>query len=102
MSKYKNIPVVVDNIRFDSKKEATRYGELKMLERSRIISELEVHRKYPLQVNGVSLGYYEADFAYLDKDGRQVVEDTKGVRTPVYILKSKLMIAVHGLRVIEV
>ena len=91
-----------DGVVFDSKREKLRYTELKMLVRAGIITKLELQRKYPLQVNGVKLGTYIADFSYLDKDGREVVEDVKGVRTPVYALKAKLMIAVYGLRVVEV
>ena len=45
---------------------------------------------------------YIADFRYIDHDGKTVVEDTKGVKTPVYILKRKLMQWVHGIRVVEV
>ena len=45
---------------------------------------------------------YIADFRYVDHEGNVVVEDTKGVKTPVYILKRKLMLRVHGIRVREV
>lgn len=45
---------------------------------------------------------YIADFRYIDHDGKTVVEDTKGVKTPVYILKRKLLLWVHGIRVVEV
>ena len=101
MNKYRNIPTAVDGIIFPSKKEASRYVELKMLQRSGIITELDWQRKYPLMVNGVKICTYIADFRYLDKDGREVVEDVKGVRTAVYKLKAKLMIAIYGIRVIE-
>ena len=45
---------------------------------------------------------YIADFVYKDAEGRLVVEDTKGVRTPDYIIKRKLMLAVHGIQIQEV
>lgn len=45
--------------------------------------------------------YYIADFVYTDKDGKTVVEDTKGMRTDVYRIKRKLMLHVHGIRISE-
>ena len=45
---------------------------------------------------------YIADFVYMDKDGQQVVEDTKGVRTKEYIIKRKLMLHRYGIRIQEV
>lgn len=102
MSKYKNQPTVVDGIVFPSKRQAGRYGELKMLERTGIISRLELEKTFELRVNGVLICKYRADFVYLDKDGREVVEDSKGFRTRDYAIKAKLMIACLGLRVIEV
>jgi hypothetical protein len=45
---------------------------------------------------------YIADFVYRDRDGNRVVEDCKGFRTPVYKLKKKLMLHVHGIRIVEV
>lgn len=100
-TKYRNVKTEVDGITFDSKKEAARYQELRMLERSGIIKELQCQYKFPLQVNGVKVCTYIADFHYLDQNGREVVEDTKGIKTAMYRLKAKLMIAVYGLRVIE-
>jgi hypothetical protein len=44
---------------------------------------------------------YVADFVYVDSDGRTVVEDTKGVRTKEYVIKRKLMLHVHGIRILE-
>lgn len=102
VSKYKNIRTVVDGQAFDSKREAHRFGELKMLERSGIITELRCQPKFPLMVNGVKICTYIADFHYIGQDGREVVEDVKGMRTATYILKAKLMIACYGVRVVEV
>lgn len=101
-SKYKAVPTAVDGIIFASKKEAARYVELKILLKIGEISQLELQRPFELRVNGVLVCKYIADFVYLDKDGREVVEDVKGMKTAVYRLKSKLMIAVHGLRIVEV
>lgn len=101
MSKYKNIKTEVDNILFDSKKEAARYSELKMLQRTGYISELKVQPSYDLRVNGVKVCTYIADFAYKDQQGRDVVEDVKGLKTAMYRIKAKLMIACYGLRILE-
>ena len=100
-SKYNAVKTEVDGIIFASKMESNRYLELKMLLRSGIISDLELQKKFELRVNGVLICKYLADFCYLDQSGRQVVEDTKGVRTPIYSIKAKLMIACHGLRILE-
>ena len=106
MRKLRNVPTECDGIMFHSKKEAGRYGELRMLERSGIISALELQKRFDLRVNGVLVCQYIADFAYLDQQGREVVEDVKGYRGgatyAVYRLKSKLMIACLGLRVVEI
>ena len=106
MNKFRNVKIELDGIRFDSKKEANRYAELKMLARSGIISNLELQKRFHLTVNGVKVCDYIADFSYQDQSGRAVVEDAKGMRSgaayAVFRLKAKLMIACHGLRVVEV
>jgi hypothetical protein len=102
VNKYRNVPTELDGIIFHSKREAGRYAELKMLLRSNIISDLVLQKEYELRVNGVLICKYRADFVYKAQDGREIVEDSKGVRTRDYALKAKLMLAVHGLRVIEV
>ena len=101
-SKYRNIPTEVEGRIFQSKREAARYVELRMLERSGIITELRCQVRFNLDVNGVHVCNYLADFTYSGQDGRLVVEDVKGVRTATYRLKAKLMIACHALRIVEV
>lgn len=103
MSKYGNIKTAG----YASKREATRAQELKILERIGDISELREQVAFEI-APAVVLGgrkrparKYVADFVYL-KDGRQVVEDVKGIRTDVYTLKRHLMMAVHGIEVVEV
>ena len=91
----------VDGILFASKRESKRYCELRMLLRAGIITDLELQKKYEFRVNGVKICTYIADFVYLDQSGREVVEDVKGCKTAMYRLKAKLMIACHGLRVLE-
>lgn len=100
---------MVDNIRFDSKREAARYKELKLLERAGQIRNLALQVPYDLVVNGQKVGRYVADFRYRrvsppksDWDYRHpVVEDVKGMKTPVYNLKKKLMKALHGIEILE-
>lgn len=106
--KYRNEETTVDGIRFDSKREADRYGTLKLMERGGAIRNLELQPRFQLHVKGELICVYVADFAYhrlrVDaKDGWEpVVEDVKGVRTPVFKLKKKLMHACLGIEVIEV
>jgi hypothetical protein len=99
--KYGNKPTEVDGIRFASKREAARYSELKLLERAGKISALRLQPAFPLDVNGVPVCLYRADFAYVE-NGRHAVEDSKGFRTDVYKIKRALMKAVHGIDVVEV
>jgi hypothetical protein len=92
----------VDGIEFDSKAEARRYGELRMLEKRGQLRDLELQVRYDLVVNGVKLGFYKADFRYRTPAGAVVVEDVKGVRTPIFALKAKLMKALHGVTIQEI
>jgi hypothetical protein len=100
-AKYGAMPTVVDGVRFASRKEARRYQVLLTWQRAHLISELELQPPFRLVVNGIGVGTYRADFAYL-VDGRQVVEDVKGVRTPVYRLKKRMVEAQYGIEIIEV
>lgn len=106
--KYKNEKIMLDNMKFDSKKEARRYWELKMLENANEISDVQRQVKFILipsqRINGKVVERecsYIADFVY--KEGnRTIVEDTKGFRTKDYIIKRKLMLSVYGIRIKEV
>lgn len=93
-SKYRAVAVEVDGIRFDSKIEATRYQSLRVQERLGEIHNLRTHVPFPLFVNGQHIGDYEADFVYflgpLATDPR-VIEDVKGVLTPMFRWKAKHM-----------
>lgn len=86
--KYNAIPTKVDGIRFDSKKEATRYSELKLLEKARDIvtflrqPSFDVPRINPTE-------RYRADFLIFWTDGRVTIEDVKGMKTPAYKRKKK-------------
>lgn len=90
-------------ILFDSKKEALRYITLTIMEKEGGISELILQPEFELlskeedKVTGRGVTY-RADFAYLDKDGRQIVEDTKSpaTATDVYKIKKKFLYAFYG------
>lgn len=99
--KYGNEPQVVDGHLFDSKLEAKRYGELKLLQMVGQIHDLKVHEVFDLHANGERLGYYEADFSYLE-DGQRVIEDCKGVLTPLYRWKKKHLKAEYGINISEI
>lgn len=97
-SKYGNKPQIVDGIRFASILEAKRYGELKLLQRANLITDLKIHSYWPLTVNGHHVCDYQDDFNYVE-DGLRIIEDTKGVVTPDCRIKLALMKAVHGVDV---
>lgn len=123
-NKYGNKKIEVDGKTFDSQKEANRYYELRLLERAGVISDLQTQVKFelipaqyetferigkngkPLKAgrklleSGVS---YYADFVYKE-NGKLIVEDTKGgkaTKTDKYIIKRKLMLYIHGIKITE-
>lgn len=102
-NKYGAKKTTVDGITFDSKWEAQRWGELQAMERGGLVRDLERQVKYEIVVNGEKICRYIADFRYkvVDDDGAttEVVEDAKGVETPDFKLKKKLMKAVHQIDV---
>lgn len=102
--KYGAKAVEVDGIRFASKMEAKRYGQLKLLAAGGVIENLVLQPKFPIVIDGTKVCEYRADFSYFE-NGKRVVEDVKtpGTRTRLYILKSKLVHALYpGVRITEV
>jgi hypothetical protein len=96
---------VVDGLKFASKKEAKRYGELKLLEKAGHIYALELQPAFTLHVLGRKIGTYRADFAYCRKDLRgavRVIEDVKGLKTPMYRWKAKHLKAEYGIEIREI
>ena len=93
--KYNNKKTIVDGIKFDSKKEASRYQELRLLQRSSVITSLILQPSFVLQEkfrkNGKAIRSikYIADFSYYE-DGKRIIEDVKGVQTEVFKIKKKL------------
>ena len=103
MNKYHARRVFYDGRWWASAFERDRYIELKKKEALGIIKNLQLQVKYEIipKQNGERAANYVADFVYEDENG-VVVEDTKGFATPEYILKRKLMLYVHGIRIQEV
>lgn len=101
-TKYNNKKTVYLGIQFDSIKEANRYQVLLYMERAGLIRNIELQPRYDLIVNGKKCGFYKADFRYEKNTGEIVVEDVKGVRTPLYVLKRKLVKAIYNLDIVEI
>ena len=121
-NKYQAIKTTVNGIEFPSRKEARRYQDLLLLQRAGVIKKLERQVKFvliPAQYE-TTIRYgkkgqrlkdgqkllekecsYVADFVY-EENGKRIVEDTKGIKTKDYIIKRKLMLYVHGIRIREV
>ncbi len=103
VNKYSAKRTTLDGITFDSKKEARRYTELKVLEHVRSIENLQLQPGFPVNINGHHICDYRADFMYWCNTTRiVVVEDVKGMRTPVYKLKKKMVEALYGFTITEV
>ena len=119
MSKYHSRKVTRNGITFDSSKEARRFGELSLLQKAGAITDLQRQVEFvliPAQREPDSVGVRGgikkgktiehavkdvADFTYKE-NGKTVVEDVKGVRTKDYILKRKMMLYFHGIKIREV
>lgn len=120
-SKYHAKKVSIQGETFDSKREARRFLELQMMEKAGRISGLQRQKKFvlvPAQYEPDTTGprggrikgkllerevAYYADFVYWDEEAKEfVIEDTKGVRTPEYIIKRKLMLWLNGYQIREV
>ena len=109
-TKYNNKKITVDGQKFDSKKEANRYRELRLLEKAGAIKDLRMQVKFKLipaqrdEATGKVIERecsYKADFVYSEGD-KTVVEDVKGFPTKEYIIKRKLMLWRYGIRIREV
>ncbi len=103
-----------------SKKEHSRAAQLRLWQQAGAISDLREQVPYilipaqygecgtdlkgrPVRVLIERACRYVADFVYVDNQtGQTIVEDTKGVRTRDYIIKRKLMLYIHGIRIKEV
>jgi hypothetical protein len=88
--KYKNSWVEIDGVKFQSKREAARWGVLKLMEQAGEISDLRRQVRYRLEVNGLLICCYICDFNYT-KESQLVCEDVKGLVLPIFKLKQRLM-----------
>ena len=108
-NKYRNKKVICDGFKFDSKREAKRWLELKLLEKAKAITELERQKKFELQPSytnnkgeHIRAITYIADYFYYDRKRKMyIVEDVKGVKTDVYMLKKKIFEYVYPNLTIE-
>lgn len=118
-NKYRAKKTWAYGLQFDSKKEAKRYQELKLLEAAGKIEDLKTQVKFrllPAQREPDTVGpkggkikgrvierevAYIADFVYTE-NGKMIVEDTKGMRTPEYVIKRKLLLYMTGIMIREV
>jgi hypothetical protein len=101
--KYNAKKTLVKGIEFDSKVEAERYLFLLEQERKNTICDLILQESFQIIVNDDVVCTYMADFSYkLVSNGSKVVEDVKGVKTPIYRLKKKLLKASLGIDILEV
>lgn len=104
--KYRNVPTQFQGQKYDSKAELRRHGELQLLERAGVISDLKRQVPYELAPSVKLYGAtraqpalrYVVDFQYVER-GALVLEDTKGIETPMSKTKRHLMKHIHGLDV---
>ncbi len=104
-SKYGNVSTLYNGRTFASKLEANHAGELDMLRRAKEpdqqVKSVEYQYRIPVEVNGVRICTYVADFYVLFADGHKEVHETKGFKTAVYKLKKKLVEAIYGEKIME-
>lgn len=116
-SKFHNEPVTVDGVRYDSKNEMRRFNFLKLMEKAGEISNLRYHVKYTLFPKGTveirrlpdgtemelkrydREHWYEADFVYVTKDGKEIVEDFKGFETDTFKEKRDILKKLYGIEI---
>ena len=111
MTKYASKKVVIDGIKFDSKREAARYRELMLLQKAGKVAGITLQVPFvlahPVKFEGSKRSQpavrYYADFVYTDCElGKIVVEDVKSpvtAKLSTFILKRHLMLAIHGIDV---
>jgi hypothetical protein len=106
-SKFNAVGERFDGQYFQSKAELLRYQQLKIMLEAGLISDLETQPSYPIVINNQKICSYRADFRYkvIDELGRTLricVEDVKGWKTDVYVIKKKLVEAVHHINLCEI
>jgi len=107
--KYRNKPTTVGDRTFSSKREAARYIDLCLMQKAGEISDLRLQVPFVLLTGAKYRDgsrarpaiRYVADFVYRDRDGKQIIEDVKGLRTDVYKIKRHMMLVLRGLEILE-
>ncbi len=110
VSIWRNVKVVVDGIKFDSKAEARRYGELGLLQKAGEIKDLECQPRFELKCGDRPIRirnknghprrtFYTADFKYVTRIGEQVIEDVKGYDTPISRLRRAVVEAQYDIEI---
>jgi hypothetical protein len=105
VGKYLSKRVTIDGMKFDSIKEGEYYGVEKMKLRAGEIKSFRRQVRYKIVINGIKICTYVADFVEYFHDGTIRVIDVKSdfTRTlSLYVLKKKLMLALYGIKIIEV
>jgi hypothetical protein len=100
--KYHAIKTEIDGIVFDSKKEARRYSELKLLVKTGELVSFDRQVVFPILFEGQLLCKYVADFVTYSNHGLRTVEDVKGMRTRIYQLKKKMMRIINRIEIVEI
>ena len=103
-NKFNAVKTTIDGIKFHSRKESMRYTQLKIYEKGGLITDLRLQVSYELipklVINGKTERAikYIADFVYFDTVHKvEVVEDVKGFKDRVYLLKYRLMKLIHNI-----
>jgi len=110
VSIWRNVRVVVDGIKFDSKAEARRYTELDLLQKAGEIKNLELQPRFELACGDRPIRirnkhghprrtFYTSDFRYVDKSGETIIEDVKGYDTPISRLRRAIVEAQYDIRI---
>jgi len=97
-AKYRNEKIIIDGIKFQSKKEGARYLVLKMMETAGLIAGLQLQVPFELNKGGTHSLKYIADFTYYE-NSLQIVEDAKGYKTKLFKKKMKLMEKIYDIKI---
>jgi len=88
-----------DIIHFDSKRERARWQELCLQKTQGVISNIQCQVPFSIKINNVKIGTYRCDFQYNDIDGVEIIEDVKGMMTPLSAFKIKCVEAQYGISI---
>lgn len=109
VNKFRAKKTIIDGINFASRAEAARYVQLNLLQKAGEIRGLILQQKFLLtprrlrdDLTWERASHYIADFSYIDKNNKIIVEDVKGFLTKDYILKRKMMLHIHNIAITEI